>query len=96
VTHVDIVKSEPLAGSERVLARVTLEHGSITIEAEDRDYWEEALTSGVAINPTESPEEFLAAVSERFNGTYVFTTEPHDDSDCPYAQTADRLDATPA
>ena len=81
--HVDIVKSDPLAGTAQVVARVVLDDGGhIEFEAANRDYWREALTRAVSMEPTDDPERFLVAVSERMDGTYLFASEPHDEHEC--------------
>lgn len=72
--HVDIIKTEPMAGTERRLARVGLEHGQLVIESPNEAYWRDALTRAVGMDPEEDPEAFLEALSERFDGTYVFAT----------------------
>jgi hypothetical protein len=83
--HVDIIKTEPMAGTERLLARVVVEHGHVVIDSPDEAYWRDALTRAVDLDPDEDPEAFLQALSERLDGTYVFATEPHDESDCEHA-----------
>lgn len=83
--HVDIIKTEPIGGSERLLARVVLEHGHLAIESPDEEYWRDALVRAVGMDPDEDPEAFLEALSERLDGTYVFATKPHDEADCEHA-----------
>lgn len=83
--HVDIIKGEPLAGTEQVLARVVLDDGHVTIESPDDEYWRDALARAVRVDPDDDPETFVNLLSERVDGTYVFATGPHDDSDCAHA-----------
>jgi hypothetical protein len=84
--HVDILKVDPLAGGERVLARVALDDtGQIVIDAPDKQYWRDALARATHIDPDEAPKQFLFALSERLDGTYVVATEPHDEGDCEHA-----------
>jgi hypothetical protein len=83
--HVDIIKTEPLAGTERLLARVCAEHGQVVIESPDEAYWRDALMRAVDMDPDQDPEAFLQALSERLDGTYVFATNPHDEAECEHA-----------
>jgi hypothetical protein len=83
--HVDIVKTDPTAGTERRLARVVLDQGQISIESPDEAYWRDVLTRAAGMSPDEHPEAFLDALAERLDGTYVFATEPHDEVDCEHA-----------
>lgn len=83
--HVDIVKTDPTAGTERRLARVVLEHGQLTIESPDEAYWRDALIRAVGMDPDENPGLFLESLSEHFDGTYVYATKPHDEADCEHS-----------
>ena len=94
--HVDILKVDPMAGVERVLARISLdEHGHIFIDAADPEYWREALARATHLDPDDDPEHFLYSLSERLDGTYIIATEPHGEEACEYAPAPD-LGATPA
>ena len=94
--HVDIIKADPLAGTERRLARVALDHGQVVIESPDEGYWRDVLSRAVGVDPDDQPEDFFAALSERLDGTYVFATEPHDDADCEYGAEPASLETTHA
>jgi hypothetical protein len=85
VRHVDVVKNEWSVGVQYPAARVLIDKGAITIDADDPERWRESLiqaTSG--IDPDIHPEEFLAALSEKLQGSYLFATEIHDDAECPF------------
>ena len=84
--HVDIIKTEPTAGTERRLAKIAVEHGQLVIESLDEAYWQEALAPVARkVDPDDDPEAFLDSLSERLEGTYVFATKPHDEAECEHA-----------
>lgn len=92
--HVDILKVDPLAGVERVLARVVLdEDDEIVIEAPDPAYWRDALVRAVHIDPNDEPEDFLYSLSDRLDGTYVVATTPHDGYACEHEPAPDAAPA---
>lgn len=93
--HIDIIKREPLSGTERAIACVTLDDGVVTIRGDDEGYWRETLVRAVGIDPDEHPDEFLGAVSDRLDGTYVFATELHHEADCDYSGTSSPLESVP-
>lgn len=87
--HVDIVQNQPLEGITSTLASVQLESGALVFldespEHSHSSYWRSVLVKAVDVDPDQHPREFLAALSERFDGTYVFATEPHEEGECPY------------
>lgn len=92
--HVDILKVDPHAGVESVLARVVLDdQDEIVIEASDQGYWRDALVRAVHIDPADDPEGFLYALAERLDGTYVIATEPHEGYACEYEPAPDAAPA---
>jgi hypothetical protein len=86
--HVDIVRNRPLEGTSKAIASLELAGGKILFTdrapSDNPDYWRKTLEQVVHINPDEQPKEFLAAVSARLDGTYVFATAPHEEGECPY------------
>ena len=84
--HVDIIKTDPTAGTQRRLAKVAVEHGQLVIESPDEAYWREALARvGRKVDPDDDPKAFLDSLNERLDGTYVFATKPHDEAECAHA-----------
>ena len=84
--HVDIIKTEPTAGTERRLAKVAVEHGQLVIESPDEGYWQEALARVTRkVDPDDDPEAFLDSLNGRLDGTSVFATKPHDEAECEHA-----------
>lgn len=84
-SHVDIIKTDPLASGEHRLAQAVLsDAGTISIEhTSNALYWRETLASATSIDPDAAPKEFLEALPAKINGTYVYATDPHQDDECP-------------
>ena|SRR5712691_1590 len=79
-THVDVVKNEWLAGYQVVVARVWAESGDVRIDAPSP--WDEFVAR--YRDDAAEPLHFLETLHERMHGDYVFATEPHSPSDCPF------------
>ncbi len=83
-THVDLVKNEWLAGYQVVVARARLGSHGLEIEASEPT-WEEILRRPFGgIDPRTQPEAFLTGLADHVNGTYLFATTPHPDTECPF------------
>jgi hypothetical protein len=90
VPHVDIVKNEWLAGFQHVVARVTYADDVVRIDTEDPERWEPIIRrpftdreSGEQFGPEHGPE-FVLRLHQQIRGDYLFATELHDESNCPY------------
>lgn len=91
--HVDIIKNDWFNGEQRVAARVALNGtGKLTIHALLDGDWDLVLRrplrshdAPAAIDPDDSPAEYLAALHDAWQGTYFEATEPHDADKCPFA-----------
>lgn len=88
--HVDVVKNEWLAGFQHLVARVYVEDDAIQLEASDHDLWANIVLrahvdreTGEEITPDQGPE-FVDRLHVVLSGDYLFATEPHDDSECPF------------
>jgi hypothetical protein len=78
--HVDVIKNEWLAGYQVVVARVRVsEAGEPEVDAGE-PVWGEFVSRVI-----ESRKGFdLSALHEAVHGDYVFATEPHGDTECPF------------
>jgi hypothetical protein len=90
VPHVDVVKNEWLAGFQHVVARVFPEGEDVHVDTQDPERWEPVILrpfadpeSGEEINP-ERGAEFVVRLHEQIRGDYLFATELHDESNCPF------------
>lgn len=88
--HVDIVKNEWLAGFQHVVARVLLEGEAAKLDTDDPQRWGPIVlrpfadrASGEEIRP-ERGELFVTRLHEQIRGDYLFATELHDESACPF------------
>jgi hypothetical protein len=93
VRHVDIISSDPLAGSQRLLAKVQL-NGNPELELflgdetkSDRHYMWSYLCSQVDLDPKADPQGFLEALPQSIDATYVLASQVHEDANCPFAST---------
>lgn len=83
--HVDVVKNEWLAGLQHPVARVFIHDGGLAIESPDAARWEPVIRAAVPdIDSGKDAEQFLRALHERLNGSYLFATPAHDDTECAY------------
>ncbi len=80
--HVDVVKNDWLAGIQYPLATITVDnHGALSLDAQHTEPWKDLLEElGTAGNTANA----LANLHTRLNGSHLFATEAHDDSDCPF------------
>ena len=88
--HVDVVKNEWLAGFQHVVARVFPEGDVVVVDTDDPKRWEPIILrpfvdpeSGEEINP-EQGAEFVVRLHEQIKGDYLFATELHDETACPF------------
>jgi hypothetical protein len=84
--HVDLVKNEWLAGIQVRLVTVTStgDHNSLVNVTPG---WEDLLGRELTDRAGESvyvAKESLGVLPQLFQGEYVFATDPHDESDCPF------------
>jgi len=81
--HVDLVKNEWLAGYQVVVARVSAGPAGLMVDTSDPS-WEQVVRRADDIDPDAEPQAFLGQLSDRIHGSYLFATEPHAESACPY------------
>jgi hypothetical protein len=90
VRHVDIIINDPLAGEERVIARVWMNGGpelelsvSRDSNATEAQMWS-YLKTRVRLDPKKDPVRFLEALPLAIDATYVVASPVHDEVDCPF------------
>ena len=87
--HVDLVKNEWLAGMQVRLATVVQSDGDVAL-ANVTPGWEDLLTrplrdaSGGIVYLSKEPRLALDTLSQFFTSEYVFATDRHDESKCPF------------
>jgi len=84
--HVDVIKNEWAAGIQYPVAAVHVSKGEVQVEAGDPEGWRETVLRTVSDVSPKRVRDFLDALHTRLNGSYLFTTEPHDDRACPYRE----------
>jgi len=87
--HIDVISNEPLAGRQKLLARLSVERDGVAVDAgDDRERGDrviETLRQIVPdVDPAEDPDGFVAAVQERVDYTYLAIGALHDDDECPF------------
>jgi hypothetical protein len=89
--HAEIIQNEWAAGIQRVVARVVLADGGLTLETDDLETWEpialrpfRELETGAEVSPVEDPEGFVRHLHEHLSGDYLFATEAHEPGQCEY------------
>jgi hypothetical protein len=85
--HVDIISNDPLAGQQRVLARLQMNGGPLELHVMSGSNTDEAtmwsyLISRVRLNPTDDPIAFLEALPGAIDSTYVFASSVHSAAQC--------------
>ena len=85
--HIDFFENDWLAGQQRKVASLEIVKEVPTLtESVDFDKWARVLE--IHTLPKQVPyleaEDLLKKVSKRFQGDYVFATEPHDADECEY------------
>src|SRR4051794_26421454 len=91
--HVDVVKNDPLAGTQQRLATLIIDGDELHIRADDADAWRERLERLAGTMNGHGAAEYVAVVAERLaDSTYISVTEPHSDADCAFAD-GDVIDA---
>jgi hypothetical protein len=89
--HVDVVHNEWAAGTQRVVARLTLRDGQIQIDEPHPANWGArlllgySLPDGTTADPVDDPIRFLTGLHLHLGGDYLLATEPHLAADCPFA-----------
>ncbi len=84
--HVDLVKNEWLAGMQVRLATATETDSGHQLSSVTPG-WEDLLTRPLTDqygNAVYLAKEPLDAIPRHYNSEYVFATEVHDESDCPF------------
>ena len=88
--HIDFIENDWSAGQQRKVASLgIIEEAPKLTDSVDGEKWNRVLE--IDKLPKQVPylqaEDLLKKVSKRFQGDYVFATEPHDADECPYPQT---------
>jgi hypothetical protein len=82
--HVDVVENKWSAGTRKRAARVELAQGG-EISVEGDDHWHRLVHDALDRIDADSPDGRLRGLASHFTSDYVFATEPHDASECPFA-----------
>jgi len=87
--HIDVISNDPLAGRQKLLARLSADHDGVAIDAgDDHERGErvmETLRQIVSdVDPAGDPEGFIAAVQERVDYTYLAIGALHGDGECAF------------
>jgi hypothetical protein len=92
IRHVDIISNDPLAGTQRLLARVWM-NGGPELELDiapgsptDKGYMWSYLMSRVRLDPKADPVAFLEALPDAIDATYVLASGVHENAQCPFAE----------
>jgi hypothetical protein len=89
--HVHLIENDWLAGQQRWVATVTFAGGFYSLEDSlDPTKWAKVLQLVALRSPArpEDEEGLLSAITRRFQGDYLFCTEPHSASECDYPKVA--------
>ena len=89
--HIDVVRSELSAGTSPAIARVTIVNGDLHVDSEHAEVHRQMLLD--ALGPEvrlDNPREALQMLHDRFQGSYIFATEPHEAGACPYDKEFER------
>ena len=85
--HIDFIENDWPAGEQRMVASLEIidEVPTLTAPA-NRDKWIRVFEVDKLKRPVPygEAEALLIQVSKRFQGDYVFATEPHDAAECEY------------
>jgi hypothetical protein len=85
--HVHLIENDWLAGQQRWVATVSFVVGAYVLEdCLDPTKWTKVLQLEPLpsrVRP-EDEEPLLSAIARRFQGDYLFCTEPHDAVECDY------------
>jgi hypothetical protein len=88
--HVDVVRTELANGIATSIARVSVQDGELHVESAHPDAHREmlmrALGADGALLGNGHSDEVLAKLHDRFQGSYIFATEPHEHGGCPYPE----------
>jgi hypothetical protein len=86
-SHIDIVANNPLSAEETLLASLVLEDDTLSLHLSgaknDTMMWD-YLRSRTTIDPDKEPKQFLEALPEAIDATYVYASQVHSSSDCPF------------
>jgi hypothetical protein len=82
--HVDVVQNKWSAGTQNRVARVELgQSGEITVFGDQ--HWDRLVRDALERIDADSPNGLLRGLAGHFTSDYVFATEPHVASECPFA-----------
>jgi hypothetical protein len=85
--HIDFIENDWPAGQQHKVASLEIVNEAPTLtDSVDAEKWARVLE--IHTLPKQVPyleaEDLLKKVSKRFQGDYVFATEPHDADECEY------------
>jgi|1186.fasta_scaffold23554_3 hypothetical protein len=81
--HVDVVKNDWLAGIQYPLATLKLDDdaGTVIVDAPQPERWQELADE---LNAQDDVGAALAQLHTKLNGSHLFATEVHRESECPF------------
>ena len=84
--QVDLIENDWSAGEQRVVARLTISRGVPDLNSADIPRWSNLLELQKIKTPILDADipNVLEQIHKRFQGDYLFVTEPHDEDDCRY------------
>lgn len=85
--HIDFYENDWSAGQQHRVASLEVVKGTPTLtESVDKDKWTRVLeVNSLPRNVGYgADQELLSRLSKRYQGDYVFATEPHDAAECEY------------
>ena len=99
--HIDVISNEPLAGRQKLLARLWPEHDGVAVDTgADQERGDQVLNTLRQIVPdidqNDDPEGFIAAVQDRVDYVHLTTGALHDDEDCPFDSVGSEITGAPA
>ena len=87
--HIDFIENDWSAGRQRKVASLEIINEVPTLTApDDIDKWLRVFEVKKLPNRVQygEAEPLLAKVSKRFQGDYIFATDPHDAAECEYPE----------
>jgi hypothetical protein len=92
--HADIVKNEWISGKQVLAARLVPDPAGVRIVGDDQDNWNYLLhpisdpVTDDVIYASKEPRHFIDPLHGTVRSSFVFVTETHDDSACPFRESA--------
>jgi hypothetical protein len=91
--HVDVLQNDWVAAVQRRVAWFGLNGGNeIAVGGPEAEKWRRHLlhpvndsATGQSLDPTEAPKDWLMALPEQVQGSYVVLVGPHEDEECSFS-----------